>query len=346
MKNFLLKNRIRAVVILFLCAGLCLVGAEPNVFALSVDSETGVSSSPPKNLIKWVDFNIPLPALKQAYQYDVTAHEKGKNLNWIELLALTGAKYGGGWEAYKPQDMDKIAQTMLEGRYDELEQTMNSKSYRTLSEVYDAILHEYVGPYAIEAPDPEGSGRTVTVEQYGLKCFSPIAKGYSFSHSDDFGVPRSFGYSRPHLGNDLMSSIGTPVVAVESGVVEEAGWNRYGGWRIGIRSFDRKRYYYYAHLRKNHPFAAGLKRGDTVTAGDIIGYVGMTGYSTTENVNGMTVPHLHFGLQIIFDESQKDGSGEIWIDVYNLVNFLEQNTSAAVKDPSGKDFVRKYKMTA
>ena len=54
------------------------------------------------------------------------------------------------------------------------------------------------------------------------------------------------------------------------------------GWRIGIRSFDNKRYYYYAHLRQNYPYAEGLEEGSVVTAGDVIGYMGHTGYSTTE----------------------------------------------------------------
>ncbi len=55
-----------------------------------------------------------------------------------------------------------------------------------------------------------------------------------------------------------MGSIGTPVIAVEGGVVEALGWNQYGGWRIGIRSFDGQRYYYYAHLRRDHPFHTSL----------------------------------------------------------------------------------------
>ena len=54
---------------------------------------------------------------------------------------------------------------------------------------------------------------------------------------------------------------GTPIVAVESGVVEAMGWNRYGGWRIGIRSTDNRRYHYYAHNKKDHPFADGLEIG-------------------------------------------------------------------------------------
>ena len=67
-----------------------------------------------------------------------------------------------------------------------------------------------------------------------------------------------------------MGSVGTPIVAVEGGIVEMLGWNRYGGWRIGIRSYDTKRYYYYAHLRSGHPFVEGLKEGVEVKAGDVI----------------------------------------------------------------------------
>ena len=59
----------------------------------------------------------------------------------------------------------------------------------------------------------------------------------------------------------MMGQVGTPVIAVESGYVEAMGWNQYGGWRLGIRSFDHKRYYYYAHLRKNYPYQSGLKEG-------------------------------------------------------------------------------------
>ena len=57
-----------------------------------------------------------------------------------------------------------------------------------------------------------------------------------------------------------MGSIGTPIIAVESGIIEQLGWNQYGGWRIGIRSFDGKRYYYYAHLRKDHPYVEGSRK--------------------------------------------------------------------------------------
>ena len=138
----------------------------------------------------------------------------------------------------------------------------------------------------------------------------------------------------------MMGQIGTPVIAVESGYVEAIGWNQYGGWRLGIRSFDKKRYYYYAHLRQNFPYNKSLKEGSVVTAGDVIGYLGHTGYSTTENVNNIDTPHLHFGLQIIFDESQKEGNNEIWVSCYELTRFLYQNQSETVKDEETKEWSR------
>ena len=68
--------------------------------------------------------------------------------------------------------------------------------------------------------------------------------------------------------------------------------------------------------------------------------MGHTGYSTKENVNNIEVTHLHWGLQLIFDESQKEGNNEIWIDVYPLTRFLAKHTQAAVKVEGTKEWVR------
>ena len=60
-------------------------------------------------------------------------------------------------------------------------------------------------------------------------------------------------------------------------------------------------------------------------------YMGHTSYSTTENVNNIKIVHLHWGPQLIFDESQKEGNNEIRIDIYPLTRFLAKPTQAAVK---------------
>ena len=55
-------------------------------------------------------------------------------------------------------------------------------------------------------------------------------------------------------------------------------------------------------------------------------------------------PHLHLGLQLIFDESQKEGDSEIWIDCYPLVKFLYRNQSEAARNDETKEWRRIYQM--
>ena len=246
-------------------------------------------------------------------------------------------KYGGDFTKYKYSDMTNFADKIKNGETVE-NLTKDMKYFNYYSQAYSAALSGIVGDYKKETSNG-------TEKDYGLCWFSPIAKSFPYSCYDDFGAVRTYGYTRPHLGHDLMAAVGTPVVAVESGTVEIMGWNRYGGWRIGIRSADKKRYWYYAHLRQNRPFAENLKEGDKVCAGDVIGYVGRTGYSDTENTNGITESHLHLGLELVFDESQKESNNEIWIDVGAITSVVEQNQSEVVRNNATKEFTRKYKFS-
>lgn len=266
--------------------------------------------------IRWVDFDLSCEAMEAAMSIDLRTWEQERHLDWIDLLALAATRTGSGHfgssavrSAAKELAQDVPPSEFLGSQY---------RYYQYWQEAYNAVLGGLLGSYAIET---DGQWKP----DYGLKAFSPIAAGYWYHHYDDFGQSRSYGYARPHLGNDLLGSAGTPICAVEGGVVEALGWNQYGGWRVGIRSHDGLRYWYYAHLQKGHPYAAGLTEGSIVQAGDVIGYMGRTGYSTTEDTNNIEVDHLHLGLQLIFDESQKDGNSEIWVDVYQLVRLLERH---------------------
>ena len=260
-----------------------------------------------KKYIKWVDFTPTYEVLDKTSKLDINSHVKNEEIkyNWIELLSYLACKYGGNFKKFNNKDLTALTEKLKNGSKME-DLTKDLKNYDYFYESYDAILNQFIGEYEVEIPSNSSIETKTFTKKYGVKAFLPIAKNYSFSHYDDFGNSRSYGYKRIHLGNDLMGSIGTPIIAVESGVVEALGWNQYGGWRIGIRSLDKKRYYYYAHLRKDHPYAKDLQQGQIVKAGDVIGYLGMTGYSTKENVNNINVPHLHFGMQLIFDESQKE----------------------------------------
>lgn len=359
------------VIVLTLTAALCWKDVSQGAFAAGHGAEkaennsssesaedsgtgSGVNSgadSTGKDYIKWVDFHVTSEAMRQACAYDVDTYGQEGHLNWVDLLAYLGARYGGDFKQYKAKDMDKIAERLQKGETTVEKLSAEIKSFDYYREAYGAVLDGLVGEYQIEAEDQgqgaqsqESQGEVSWTKKYGLKGYSPIAKSFPYNDYDDFGVARSYGYRREHLGHDMMGQTGTPIVAVESGYVSAMGWNQYGGWRLGISSFDGRRYYYYAHLRQNFPYCKSLEVGSIVQAGDVIGYMGRTGYSAKENVNNIDTTHLHFGLQLIFDESQREGNHEIWVDVYELVKFLYKNQSEVVRDDATKEWSRVYQI--
>jgi murein DD-endopeptidase MepM/ murein hydrolase activator NlpD len=109
--------------------------------------------------------------------------------------------------------------------------------------------------------------------------------------SDLLGEPAMLGYAHFHTGVDLGAAQGTPIRAAEPGqVVQAAGQTNGLGMLVGYGNLVRiqansGRIDYYGHMTA---FAVG--RGDVVQAGQVIGYVGSTGYSTG--------PHLHFEVRV------------------------------------------------
>lgn len=305
---------------------------------------TGVSKGDKKDFIKYAEFNVCYSALEKALEYDINTHKNDEKvkIDWVQVLAYLGAKYGGDFKQYKEADLEQIVNRLKDG--DKIKDiTKDMKYYDYYHQVYSAVLGGFTGWYNAEVEDE--NGKITEVKDYGLCVFSPIAKTFPFSHYDDFGTGRSYGYKRRHLGHDLMAATGTPVVAIETGTVEIMGWNQYGGWRIGIRSLDKKRYYYYAHLRQNRPFNPNIKEGAVVNAGEVIGYVGRTGYSTTENTNNIDTSHLHLGMELVFDESQKECDNEIWVDLYAITTLLEKHKSTVYRVNETKEFYNKYKFS-
>jgi murein DD-endopeptidase MepM/ murein hydrolase activator NlpD len=104
-----------------------------------------------------------------------------------------------------------------------------------------------------------------------------------------FRITTYFGgrgaFQRYHTGIDLAAPYGTPIVAAKSGQVEVAGWSSFGyGFHVvldhggGVETL-------YAHMSR-----IAVRPGQWVEAGDLIGYVGSTGWSTG--------PHLHFEVRV------------------------------------------------
>ncbi len=286
--------------------------------------------------LKGADFSVSCEALEKAMSLDIESYSKKEHIDWIDALAYIAAKYEGDFRRYREADLDHFARLRSRGMTTG-SITRAMKDFPHYQKVYRAVLNGMLGRYKTEVSDKTG---TRWVERYGLKAFSPLAAGFSYTHFDDFGEKRSYGYSLRHLGHDLNAAAGTPVTAVEGGIVETLGWDQYGGWRIGIRSFDRFRCYYYDHLQKDHPYAEHLHAGQTVTAGQVIGYVGQTGYSLKENTDNMDTPRLHYGMQILADKKTGSSLSKTWIDLYAITQLLENHRAAVMQD--GIEYVRKY----
>lgn len=141
----------------------------------------------------------------------------------------------------------------------------------------------------------------------------PVDTNYNYSYRNTWGDRRGYGGLRIHEGTDIFAGYGTPIHATTYGVVELMGWNRFGGWRIGIRDIYNI-YHYYAHLSG---FDEDLKIGQIVKPGDILGTVGSTGYGPPGTA-GKFPPHLHYGMY------KDDGHNEWSFDPYPYLNRWEK----------------------
>lgn len=145
----------------------------------------------------------------------------------------------------------------------------------------------------------------------------PIPKRYNYTYRSTWGDRRGWGGRRMHEGTDIFAGYGTPVVATTYGFVELKGWNDYGGWRIGIRDLNNV-YHYYAHLSS---FAKGIQIGSIVTPGQVIGYVGSSGYGKP-GTSGKFAPHLHYGMY------KENGKTEFAFDPTPYLRRWERETKA------------------
>lgn len=142
-------------------------------------------------------------------------------------------------------------------------------------------------------------------------------------------IERTYGGTRGHEGTDLMppenKSGVYPVVSISDGTVENVGWLEKGGWRIGIRSVHDV-YFYYAHLAS---YAEEFQKGDVVKAGQLLGYMGDTGYGKQEGTSGQFPVHLHLGIYLRSEEFQ-----ELAVNPYWFLRYLEQERlTVSQEDP-------------
>lgn len=177
---------------------------------------------------------------------------------------------------------------------------------------------------------PDESGTCSELEEYEelldsvweeLVCFpvpeSETNEAATVSFENTWHAERTYGGTRSHEGIDIMADLDKsgyyPVLSMTDGTVEKVGWLEKGGWRIGIRS-ENGNYYYYAHL---HSYAKEWQAGDSVYAGEILGYMGDSGYGE-EGTTGQFPVHLHVGIYIPLGADQETAVNPYW-----MLHYLE-----------------------
>ena len=137
--------------------------------------------------------------------------------------------------------------------------------------------------------------------------------GVTFTNS--WMSERTYGGRRGHEGTDIMATVNVagvyPIISMTDGIVRSKGWLEKGGYRIGVEA-PSGAYFYYAHLNSY----ASVEIGDTIRAGDLLGFMGDTGYGP-EGTTGKFPVHLHVGIYIYPEEQ------EMSVNPYWILRYLE-----------------------
>jgi hypothetical protein len=148
----------------------------------------------------------------------------------------------------------------------------------------------------------------------------PVPVRSRYSYRSTWGAGRSWGGYRIHEGTDIFAGYGVPVRSTCYGIIENKGWNPYGGWRIGIRD-TQNIYHYYAHLSG---YDKALEEGDILKPGQVIGWVGSSGYGKP-GTQGKFPPHLHYGVY------RDNGLTEWSFDPYPMLKQWERSERKSKK---------------
>jgi len=143
------------------------------------------------------------------------------------------------------------------------------------------------------SPSPGTPGNTAA-DLLSRRLLIPVQGVRPEALAESFADARGGG-SRAHEALDIPAPRDTPVLAVEDGKLAKLFTSRDGG--LTVYQFDPSATYayYYAHLDR---YADGLKEGETIRRGQLLGYVGTTGNAPPN------APHLHFAIFQLTPEKQ------------------------------------------
>ncbi len=308
-----------------------------------------------KNMRKFLAYpvnkicDVPLKALEMALEaekaskYDDSSDVKLKNQRlgkskFVGLISLLGAKYDGDWSSFEFEDANDFLNRLKKGVL-ESELSKPYENYDYFKKIYSVLFGDMVGSYRISKKFNENN-EPVFDDMVGLKSYFPIPYDFSATFCDDYEPENKYLSSKFHLGVDVFAKIKTPIVAVESGIVEDCGKTEEFGWQVSIKSFDGLRTLHYSNCFGAHPFSERIRPGALVKAGQVIGYVGATSCCKQKTVRAKNCPHLHFAVSLNLKFGNR--SKKVWINPYNILQFLQHHKSVVVKRADSFDFENKY----
>lgn len=146
---------------------------------------------------------------------------------------------------------------------------------------------------ATRSPQRETNVSLVQVGPAGIAV--PVGGVRTDQLVDTYSQARAGG-ARLHDAMDIMADAGAPVIAVADSRVEKLFFSAGGGGITAyLRSPDKQWMYYFAHLQE---YAPGLREGQTLKRGELVGRVGSTGNATSKG------PHLHFAIHRMTDRDK------------------------------------------
>lgn len=235
------------------------------------------------------------------------------------LLLLAERSEASGLNADTCRSMEFRNQTLKPELYEEL--IVLSEEGEEFGEILTAsMLHGKFSPEEI-CTDSNSFLKYKKEEFFSLQhCYEAVWADIKYfpvsspdiSFEDSWRAPRDYGGTRFHEGTDLFGSIQEtgyyPVISMTDGTIEKIGWLPLGGYRIGIRA-PHGGYFYYAHLSE---YEKEFLIGDKVEAGDILGYMGNTGYGP-EGTAGEFPVHLHLGIYISTPFAHEMSVNPYWV---------------------------------
>jgi len=160
---------------------------------------------------------------------------------------------------------------------------------------YESRPHDATATAGESRLNPRPTGDVAEVPIIGRDPFAELGRHHlqlPIEGADEDAMEGGFGErrgggNRSHEAADILAPRHTPVRAVEGGRIAKLFFSKAGGTTIYQFDPTERFCYYYAHLDR---YADGLREGQEVSAGDVIGYVGTSGNAPPNT------PHLHFAI--------------------------------------------------